>query len=914
MLLLLSVLLALVASIAETQSPLARTEIAQSKSAAADYLLPGNLKPSLYEIELEPDFDTATFNGSIRITVSVSETTSVVVLHTNELTVEAASISLFDANGKVVNSVVGTSFSNDDREFYSIFFKEELLQGNTYLLVINSFTGVLNDKNSGFYLAKYTDEEGNQRNLATTQFEPTSARKAFPCFDEPALKAQFDITIVRSAEYKSISNTAKISTDEISQGRFQDRFARTVVMSTYLIAFVVCDFDYVADANHRVFLRPVQIANARGDYALRMGIDILDAIANFVDVPYSLDKMDQIGIPEGYFAAGAMENWGLVTYREQALVYANRTTDAGSKEGIATIISHEFGHQWFGNLVSPKWWSYLWLNEGFATYLGHYGASVVEEDMELMDKMVVDTVQYALRRDASTSTRPMSQEVGCPRDISSLFDTISYDKSGSVIRMVEGVMSTGIFATGLNLYLRKMQFDSAQPSDLYSSLQEALDKANVNPFPNNVDMAKFMATWDSNAGYPLVTVTRNYEDGSVLLSQRRFLTSNPNNNDQTIWYVPISYGTASVPDFLNRSPKLWLTSRNLSTTLAELNLNDWLLVNIQETGYYRVNYDLENWNRISDFLNTKNFDQIHKLNRAQLLDDSFVLAQYGVVGYEIPLNLIRYVQRETEYIPLYPFMKILSFLDPYMQSTAEYNDFKEFVLKLLNAAMTSVGCDEKESDRHTTKLNRIGLLTWTGRYGNQACREIGLQRLREWESDEVRLILPNMQTPLTCSALRIGEQKDWDFVFQRYVAESESLVRARLLDALGCSENVEVLNRFMDIILDSNSDLRSTDSTTALSSIYNSGIIGRDFLYNYIKNNWARVNSSRLATYQINAAMNGIAVKFSTQQEYDDLYAFGQQVGNNFSSALHAISSNINWSAQNMPTILSWLNENVVYK
>ncbi|KAK9730668.1 Peptidase M1 N-terminal domain [Popillia japonica] len=501
---LLSVVIALVLNSVSAQSPLARTEIGQPKSLAADYLLPSNIKPSLYEVELEPNFDAATFNGSIRITVSVVATTNAIVLHTYQLTVETASISLLDVNGAVVNSIAGTSFSNDDRQFYTISFEEVLVEGNVYTLIIDSFSGILNSQNDGFYLARYTDEEGNTRKLATTQFEATSARRAFPCFDEPALKAQFDISIIRTAEYHSISNMPQVSSYEISEGRFLDKFARSVIMSTYLIAFVISDFDYTADLNHRIFLRPALIANNRADYAIGVSPGILDAIADFVNVPYALDKMDQIGIPDGYFSAGAMENWGLVTYRETYLIYVNRLTLATSKQTSTTIISHEFGHQWFGNLVSPLWWTYLWLNEGFATYLEYYGASVVDGSMDLMDQMVINSVQYALGRDATTSTRPMNKEVGSPRDINSLFDTVAYDKSGSVIRMVEGVMTTEAFRIGLNHYLNKMQWGAARPSDLYSSWQAALDSLNINPFPEDVNTASFMGTWDSNAGFPLV--------------------------------------------------------------------------------------------------------------------------------------------------------------------------------------------------------------------------------------------------------------------------------------------------------------------------------------------------------------------------------------------------------------------------
>ncbi|KAK9711566.1 ERAP1-like C-terminal domain [Popillia japonica] len=685
----------------------------------------------------------------------------------------------------------------------------------------------------------------------------------------------------------------QVSTHEISTGRFLDKYARSVIMSTYVVAFVVSNFDCAANLNHRIFLRPALIANRTADYAIGVSTGILEAIADFVNVPYSLEKMDQIGIPDDYFSVGAMENWGLVIYSEEFLVHVNRLTLATSKQTTITFISHEFGHQWFGNLVSPLWWTYVWLSEGFATYFQYYGASV-DGSMDLMDQMVIKCVQKALGEDDTTSTRPMNLEVGSPDDINSLFDHVAYRKSGSVIRMVEGVMTTKAFRIGLNHYLNKMQYGAAEPSDLYSSCQAALDSVNMNPFQENVNMASVMRTWDSNAGFPLVTVTRDYAVGSVHLYQRRFISANQKNDDDSIWYVPISYGTTTNPDPLNRTPKLWLTGRNLTTTIDDLNIDNWLLINIQETGYYRVNYDVENWNRISDYLNTENFNQIHKLNRAQLLEDSFNLAKFGVIGFDIPLSLMRYVQRETEYVPF----------------TTIYNDFKTFISNTLNAAMTAVGCDERENDRHVSILSRSSLLTWTGKFGNEACREVGLQRIREWAQDQGKSISPNLQRALTCTGLRIAEQSDWDFIFDRYVNEPEALKNIDLLLALGCSENIEILDRFLDRILDSNSDLRSEHRIIALSSICYSGKFGRDYLiYNYITNNWTKVTSGSLTTSQIASAMRHIAVRSSTEQQYKDLDAFGQQVGYNFTDALNTIRSNMNWSNQHMPAILNWFNK-----
>ncbi|MCL4131802.1 UNVERIFIED_CONTAM: hypothetical protein GTU68_054331 [Idotea baltica] len=310
----------------------------------------------------------------------------------------------------------------------------------------------------GFYRSSYFEDDV-EIFLGTTQFEATDARRAFPCFDEPALKATFDITIAREDGMGVISNMPNISSTPIEDqpGWYWESFDTTLPMSTYLVAFIVSDFVSISsNANDHVLFRVWARREAiyQAEYALSIGPDVLTYYEDYFSIPFPLPKQDMAALPD--FDAGAMENWGLITYRETALLYDPEQSGAYNRQRVGAVVAHELAHQWFGDLVSPAWWSELWLNEGFATYMEYHGLDALNPTFQMLEQFIANDLQYVFATDSLESSHPINVEVDDPAEIWELFDTISYSKGASIIRMMNYYLTEATFRQGLTNYLNEL--------------------------------------------------------------------------------------------------------------------------------------------------------------------------------------------------------------------------------------------------------------------------------------------------------------------------------------------------------------------------------------------------------------------------------------------------------------------------
>ena len=901
------------------------TELSSKKKL--DVRLPRAVVPDSYELKLIPFIweGNFTFNGEVKILVNVTEDTKNVTLHAVDMIIDESFTTIREHSGANNTKAIGIVGQKNDteRQFHVIKTSDTLKRGMQYVVHLK-FVGHLNDYMQGFYRSSYT-VESQTRWIAATQFQPTDARRAFPCFDEPALKARFQISVARPRNMTSISNMPRKGEPMPVPGLpsyMWDHYERSVPMSTYLVAFIVSDFEVLKSesGDFRVWARRDAIEQAR--YCLKIGPKILEYYEDYFKIKFPLPKIDNVALPD--FAAGAMENWGLITYRETAMLYQDGVSTSSNQERVATVVSHELAHQWFGNLVTPSWWTDLWLNEGFASYVEYIGMNAVEPTWKVLEQFVVHDLQNVFGLDALQSSHPISIEVGHPDEISEIFDKISYGKGATIIRMMDHFLTTNVFKQGLTNYLNGKAYQSAEQNDLWNALTKQAHKDKV--LDRGVTIKEIMDTWTLQSGFPIVTVTRNYKNGSVTLTQERFLLRNgtitTTSATEPLWWIPITYTTERQLDFNTTKPSQWIKAVK-SMTLSNLNLSptEWVIFNIQETGYYRVNYDRLNWQMIINQLNKESFRNISTINRAQLIDDALNLARAGKLDYTTALDVTSYLAHETEYLPWKAAFTAMHYLDDMLFKMRGYDKFRLHVLKLLDNVYKQVGFKDNTGDPQLTVFTRIDVLTWACNFGHDDCVQNARNQFHNWRNtpnpNQNNPISPNLKTVVYCTAIRVGGQVEWDFAWQMYLETNVGSEKDLLLHALGCTRETWLLSRYLDWAITENSGIRKQDIGRIFNSVA-SNSVGQRLAFNFFRNKWSRlreyVGSSLLA---VNNIVKAATRSMNSMYELKDLLRFTTEhkdelgsVTRTMQQAIEQSEANIRWVDTNHVTIHDWLKRN----
>ncbi|KAK2997205.1 hypothetical protein RJ639_026490, partial [Escallonia herrerae] len=548
--------------------------------------LPKSAVPRSYDLKLKPDLVACKFTGSVRISLDVVSPTRFIVLNAADLSVDRSSVGFCSGNtSKVLEPVEVQLFEAD--EIIVVEFAESLpvLAG----VLSMDFEGTLKDNMKGFYRSTY-EHNGEKKNMAVTQFEPADARRCFPCWDEPACKATFKITLEVPSELVALSNMPAF--DVKVDGNLKTvQYMETPIMSTYLVAVVVGLFDYVEDLTPDGIRVQVycQVGKAdQGKFALDVAVKTLGLYKEYFAVPYSLPKLDMIAIPD--FAAGAMENYGLVTYRETALLYDDKHSAAANKQRVSTVVAHELAHQWFGNLVTMEWWTHLWLNEGFATWVSYLATDSLFPEWQIWTQFLNESTE-GLRLDGLAESHPIEVEVNHACEIDEIFDAISYRKGASVIRMLQSYLGPECFQRALASYIQRYACSNAKTEDLWAVLEEE----------SGEPVTKLMNSWTKQKGYPVVTA--KVKDQKLEFEQSQFLLSGSPGDGQ--WIVPITLCCGSYDarrNFLLQTKSEALDIMEASGcsdsqgSLMEAGKgkpNSWVKINVDQTGFYRVKYDEE---------------------------------------------------------------------------------------------------------------------------------------------------------------------------------------------------------------------------------------------------------------------------------------------------------------------------------
>ncbi|XP_023311613.1 aminopeptidase N-like [Anoplophora glabripennis] len=740
----------------------------------------------------------------------------------------------------------------------------------SYQLIIE-FTGRLSTEDMyGFYKSTYVDGE-ETKYLVTTQFEPTHARKAFPCFDEPSFKATFTLSITYPSTQNALFNTKELdTTTDKDAGTKTTNFAATPVMSTYLVAFIVSEFtctsgDPVDGAVFQVCSRD-ELADTR-KRAAEVGSKVIEKLNEYTGISYSksMEKMDQVAIPD--FSAGAMENWGLVTYREASLLWDEKESSNRYNQRVTTVIAHEFAHLWFGDLVTCNWWSEIFLNEGFATYFEYHIANEVTSKWELDKQFLIEQVHSALVADALTNSQALQSEVTTPTEISDKFGTISYNKGGSVLRMVANFLGLDKFKEGLQKYLTAYSYKTAEPEDLWNSLDGISDIK----LPAD-KLTEVMENWVKNPGFPLVTVKLN--EDKINLSQERFLLSGTDAKSK--WYVPITVTSSQDKNkFETTTATTWLTPTD-DVSVAISNTTSWVVVNNQQTGYYRVNYDDTLWNRIKAALDSEEFGGIVELNRAQIIDDLFNLARTNKTQYTLALNIASYLSNETSYYPWYAAFNGYDFLLRRVGDSKLGKAISSNLLDQLSELYKSVPFSKVNADDQIYTHKQVLALTWACKLGNQDCVEQSTMLFQEYKGNGTMRPDRNLRSIVYCNGLRYSENKtDWKFLWDAYLDAGDlATEQVTILAALGCTKDTELLKEYLEKTITDDSGIRSQDASAAFSSVYSNNPEGIAVAYDFLKNKYEEIAEKYQSMNSLGNLIKGIAERFTTEKEVNDLNDF----------------------------------------
>ncbi|KAF5304329.1 hypothetical protein FQA39_LY09708 [Lamprigera yunnana] len=786
--------------------------------------LPKTVIPIRYTLTFEPINDI-TFRGNVLIEIETLEVTNRIVLHVKHLDINQHLIKIVDSvnkNVKLTNTTI-----DDEKDFYIINLDEDLVPYSNYNISIDKFIGKFGDDKLGIILAKYQTKNNTISTVVVTEFEPLGARRAFPCFDEPHLKATFVVNVKRPSFKHSTSNMPLKETIGLSDGNFQDVFHESPLMSTYLVAFVISDFKYTeSNGIIRILAPPKFVDDDSLDYVLNESAEILKTLEEFTGVKYTLPKLDMVAIPRQYFIDGAMENWGLITYNDKYLL-CPKNSSAIQFQICFTYSVHEFAHQWFGNLATQSKWNYVWLSEGFAAYFQYHLADKIKPHWRLREQFVLDSIQR------------MFKEIDIDETIDYVFKAredfpsaqIYYQKASAIIRMTEHILGSKVFQRGLQIYLSKHKFRNADPSNLYDSYNEAVKEANVENVFQNLTIHEILRTWTSNPGYPIVTVLRNYDTGSISFSQKCSLSDYNN----TLWYIPITYVLSEKPgfDFENTTTDFWITTRN--DTFYSGVSDGWLIVNKLHSGYYQVNYDETNWIRITNFMISNDFEKISPLNRAQLINDAFYFAKSNLLNPDIFFNLTMYLVKETDFVPIASFLNNMEVIEVDLLKLSEKKLFRIYLKALLNNVYTKLGVESKPFDTHIDKLNREQILRNVCSF-DEKCKQYKMQQLRKFISMKGDFSITDSDAATLCSLMKIAGPDEWEFVLHQYSNMTDTALKKMYLTSLLCTENEKLIKRCAYVIFNLNYTMTAQDRTDSLNKVLSNSEIGKEFVINYLLN------------------------------------------------------------------------------
>ncbi|KAJ8733132.1 hypothetical protein PYW08_001430 [Mythimna loreyi] len=826
-----------------------------TSGAVSPYRLPTTTAPSHYKVHWIVDPYDQRYSGNVSITLTAQQANvSEIVIHSDHVAV--TSVVLTQGNTEVPTTY---SFQRE-YHFLRVALTNGVLAYNVenpvqYTLTIK-FNANMRDDMYGIYHSWYKNlgNDTTIRWMATTQFQATAARFAFPCYDEPSFKAKFDVTITRPSNLKSWFCTRRKNYGDATDfpGFVFDEYHTTPTMSTYLLALIVADYENVqypetGVVRHEVIARQGAIIEGQGDYAQKTGQALLAWMSDHTDYDFFDQdpnlKMTQAAIPD--FGAGAMENWGLLTYREAYLLYRENYTSSYFKQLIAYILSHEIAHMWFGNLVTNDWWDVLWLNEGFARYYQYFLTDAVEDYMGLATRFINEQVHTSLLSDSSNNPHPLTNPgVGSPASVSAMFSTITYNKGAAIIRMTEHLLGSEVHRKGLRAYLKELHFKTAKPIDLFEALEFAgRSEGAFNAYGSDFNFVEYYKSWTEQPGHPVLQVQINHRTGDMTIYQRRFNINTGFSIENTKYVIPITFTSRPQHNFENTKPSHILT-KPVTVINRDAYGDHWTIFNIQQTGFYRVNYDEYTWGLITAALRSNERTYIHEYNRAQIVNDVFQFARSGIMGYERAMNILSFLEFETDYAPWVAAITGFNWVRARLHGTSHLAVLDSHIVRWAQVAITNLTyyptADKEDEGKFMRSYLRYQLAPFLCNLGVQACLDAAYDQFDKLKNNGEE-VPPDSRNWVYCNALRRGNAEDFEFLWARFLTDNVYTEKILLLQTLGCTSHDGSLRKLLDEIVLVNNVIRRQDYTTAFNTAVSGNEENTQKVFQYIQQNLAAV-------------------------------------------------------------------------
>jgi aminopeptidase N len=810
--------------------------------------LPKQVVPTEYSIRIAPNIDKLTFTGSETVKLNVRAPVRQLVLNVLEIEIASAAI-----DGKALPK---SSIKIDKKEeLLTIALPSELAAGDHTLAL--EFSGKINQQGQGLFYCRYQEEgSGAKKIMLGTQLEATDARRFFPCWDEPAFRARFQLTAVVPENWLAVSNMPVEKEAKVEGGK-EVRFAMTPSMASYLNVFVAGELDLIETKAAGVQIRVIATKGKAewGRYALESTAKVLEYFNDYFGVPYPLPKLDQIALPGGF--GGAMENWGGITYFESILLFDPKKSSEETKQNIFAVIAHEVAHMWFGDLVTMAWWDNLWLNEGFASWIGTKCTAHFNPQWEVWlrtneprnpTRRIGIAKEQAMEGDARSTTHPIQQPIANEAEAATAFDDITYQKGQSFLRMLENFLGETVFRDGIRKYMTAHKYSNTTTADLWSALGESSGKP----------VGEIAAGWTEQPGFPVVTVKRS-EKGEVSLAKERFTVHYPN-APKLEWKIPLTY---LVLGQAQRESRLMTGKVDKLTAIPA---DRALKLNAEGAGNYRVQYDDPSWNLLLASL-----AQLDYSDRVNLLCDPWALAAADRASIALYLDLVKKLPFLTQLAEGEQVITVFDYINRLFVGHPARETFQGYARATLRPTFDQLGWDPKTGEPPTTSSLRASLIAALGGLNDKeivaGCRE----RFQKYLSDPA-VIAPDLRRSIFKVVGRHADESTWDKLHELGLKTTNIGEKQNYYDALTHTTDPKLIKKTLQIAL--------TDELPTSRAIFLVGKVARFSDHPDIVWEFARANMKALLGKADALAVNSYAPSlftfFSEKSRAEELKAYAK--------------------------------------